>query len=29
VYVLPDEVHQLKNVGDEPFGFLCVIPALE
>jgi quercetin dioxygenase-like cupin family protein len=20
-------VHQFKNVGREPFGFLCVIPA--
>ena len=29
VYISPDEVHQLKNIGDEPFGFLCVIPSLE
>ena len=28
VYVPPNEVHQFKNVGDEPLGFLCVIPAL-
>ncbi len=29
VYIPPNEVHQLKTVGDEPLGFLCVIPALE
>jgi quercetin dioxygenase-like cupin family protein len=30
VYIPPNEVHQLKCVGgDEPLGFLCVIPALE
>ena len=28
VYISPDEVHQLKSIGDEPFGFLCVIPRL-
>jgi ribulose-bisphosphate carboxylase large chain len=27
VYVAPDEVHQLRNVGGEPFGFLCVVDA--
>jgi quercetin dioxygenase-like cupin family protein len=27
VYVSPDEVHQFICVGDEPLGFLCVIPA--
>jgi quercetin dioxygenase-like cupin family protein len=25
VYVAPDEVHQLGNDGDEPFGFLCIV----
>ena len=25
VYVAPDEVHQLRNAGAEPFGFLCVV----
>ena len=29
VYVSPDQVHQFRNVGDEPLGFLCIIPALE
>jgi quercetin dioxygenase-like cupin family protein len=29
VYIPPNEVHQLRNVGDEPFGFLCVIPPKE
>lgn len=29
VYVSPDQVHQFRNIGDEPLGFLCVIPALE
>ena len=27
VYVPPDEIHQFKNVGDEPFGFSCTIKA--
>lgn len=27
VYVSPEEVHQFRCVGDEPLGFLCVIPA--
>lgn len=26
VYIPPYEVHQFKNIGDEPLGFLCVIP---
>lgn len=26
VYVLPNELHQFRCVGGEPFGFLCVIP---
>jgi len=26
VYVPPNELHQFKNTGDEPFGFICVIP---
>lgn len=29
VYISPDEVHQLRPVGDEPLGFLCVIPPKE
>ena len=29
VYVSPNEVHQFRCVGDEPLGFLCVIPAPE
>ncbi len=28
VYIEPDMRHQLVNKGQEPFGFLCVIPAL-
>jgi len=27
VYVSPRELHQFRCVGQEPFGFLCVIPA--
>jgi quercetin dioxygenase-like cupin family protein len=27
VYVPPYELHQFKNAGREPLGFLCVIPA--
>jgi quercetin dioxygenase-like cupin family protein len=27
VYVEPNEVHQFRTLGDEPLGFLCVIPA--
>ena len=29
VYISPHEVHQLYNNGEEPFGFLCVIPPKE
>jgi len=29
VYVPPHERHQFRNVGNEPLGFLCVIPARE
>ena len=29
VYIEPDHFHQLINIGDEPMGFLCIIPALE
>jgi quercetin dioxygenase-like cupin family protein len=29
VYVSPYEPHQFKNIGDEPLGFLCVIPSRE
>ncbi len=29
IYVSPHEQHQFKNAGDEPLGFLCVIPARE
>jgi quercetin dioxygenase-like cupin family protein len=29
IYIPPHETHQLWNRGDEPFGFLCVIPARE
>jgi quercetin dioxygenase-like cupin family protein len=25
VYIAPDEVHQLRNRGSEPFGFLCIV----
>jgi oxalate decarboxylase/phosphoglucose isomerase-like protein (cupin superfamily) len=28
VYVPGNEVHQFRALGDEPLGFLCVIPAL-
>jgi ribulose-bisphosphate carboxylase large chain len=27
VYIAPDEVHQLRNPGQEPFGFLCLVDA--
>jgi ribulose-bisphosphate carboxylase large chain len=27
LYVAPDEVHQLSNACDEPFGFLCIVNA--
>jgi quercetin dioxygenase-like cupin family protein len=26
IYIPPDQIHQLRNVGEEPFGFLCIIP---
>ena len=29
VYIPPDEAHQFKNSGEEPLGFLCVIPPKE
>ena len=29
VYVPGDEVHQFCTLGDEPLGFLCVIPAID
>jgi len=28
VYIAPNERHQLMNTGQEPLGFLCVIPAV-
>ena len=27
VYIPGNEVHQFFTIGDEPFGFLCVVPA--
>ncbi len=27
LYVAPDDVHQLSNSGQEPFGFLCIVNA--
>jgi S-methyl-1-thioxylulose 5-phosphate methylthiotransferase len=27
VYIPGDEAHQFFTLGDEPFGFLCVVPA--
>ena len=27
VYIAGDEVHQFFTLGDEPLGFLCVVPA--
>ena len=29
VYISPYEKHQFKNVGEEPLGFLCIIPPRE
>ncbi|WP_303898629.1 MULTISPECIES: hypothetical protein [Thermoflexus] len=26
IYIAPQEIHQFVNIGEEPFGFLCVIP---
>jgi quercetin dioxygenase-like cupin family protein len=28
LYIPGDEVHQFHTAGDEPFGFLCVVPAV-
>jgi len=25
-YVAPDELHQFRNAGDEPFVFICAVP---
>jgi quercetin dioxygenase-like cupin family protein len=27
IYIHPNHFHQLINTGDEPMGFLCIIPA--
>lgn len=27
LYISPDERHQIRNSGEEPLGWLCVIPA--
>jgi quercetin dioxygenase-like cupin family protein len=27
LYIPGDEIHQFYTAGDEPFGFLCVVPA--
>ena len=27
VYISGNEIHQFVTLGDEPFGFLCVVPA--
>jgi quercetin dioxygenase-like cupin family protein len=29
IYIAPDESHQFETIGDEPLGFLCVIPSKE
>ncbi len=29
VYISANEEHQLRAVGNEPLGFLCVIPAID
>ena len=29
IFVPGNERHQFRNAGDEPLGFLCVIPRLE
>ncbi|MHC4536058.1 MAG: cupin domain-containing protein [Planctomycetota bacterium] len=26
VYIPPNEVHQFESIGEEPLGFLCVVP---
>jgi quercetin dioxygenase-like cupin family protein len=28
IYILPNERHQLRNRGEEPLGFFCIIPAV-
>lgn len=28
VYIAENELHQFRAIGDEPLGFLCVIPAV-
>jgi quercetin dioxygenase-like cupin family protein len=27
VYVAPNELHNFKNAGEEPFEFICIVPA--
>ncbi|HLG77723.1 MAG TPA: cupin domain-containing protein [Ktedonobacteraceae bacterium] len=27
VYISPNEIHQFFALGEEPFGFLCIVPA--
>jgi len=27
VYVAPNEMHNFKNTGAEPFEFVCIVPA--
>ena len=27
IYIPPDVLHQLRNTGQDPLGFICVIPA--
>lgn len=27
IYIAPNEPHQFETIGDEPLGFLCVIPS--
>ena len=29
IYIAPNESHQFEAIGDEPLGFLCVIPSKE
>ncbi len=29
VYIPSQEVHQFKTTGDEPLGFLCIVPSRE
>ncbi|MFQ5533164.1 MAG: cupin domain-containing protein [Candidatus Methylomirabilales bacterium] len=29
IYIPQNEQHQFENIGDEPLGFLCVIPSKE